>query len=396
MKRALPLRRRITAVLAVGAASLLTSLSLSATSASAQVPTSAPSGCASAGVSKVGRIGGIDHAVSTATGCPAGHSDAVHIDSDPAVGKPPLIYHGGPVMSTHSTGPLVVTPIFWTPRGHTMDPAYGGIIARYLHDVAEASGQRSNVFATLNEYYGTNGKSRYAVKLGEPVVDTRALPADGCQVASTDTQGIYADNTGYDACLDDAQVIAETEHIVTTRHMPRDYGHIYVLFLPKHVESCFNAGSTTDGNTNACTINYQPTAAYCAYHSQDENGMVYANMPFPVYHSGTHYTCGSEARGHKVIETPNGNPDADTEVSPTSHEIMEAATDPDVNSGWYDAYGYENGDECAYTYGTMQGIPGQLWNQVINGRHYLTQEEFSNIDFAKTGGGCIQGTTTQP
>jgi hypothetical protein len=35
-----------------------------------------------------------------------------------------------------------------------------------------------------------------------------------------------------------------------------------------------------------------------------------------------------------VIETPNGDPDADTEVSPTSHEIMEAITDPDVNTGW--------------------------------------------------------------
>jgi hypothetical protein len=123
--------------------------------------------------------------------------------------------------------------------------------------------------------------------------------------------------------------------------------------------------------------------------------MVYANMPFPVYHSGTHYTCGSEARGHKVIETPNGNPDADTEVSPTSHEIMEAATDPDVSTGWYDAKGFENGDECAYTYGTMQGTSGQMYNQVINGRRYLTQEEFSNIDFAKTGGGCVQGTSTK-
>jgi hypothetical protein len=27
---------------------------------------------------------------------------------------------------------------------------------------------------------------------------------------------------------------------------------------------------------------------------------------------------------------------------------------------------------------------------VINGHHYLTQEEFSNKDFAKTGGGCLQ------
>jgi hypothetical protein len=28
---------------------------------------------------------------------------------------------------------------------------------------------------------------------------------------------------------------------------------------------------------------------------------------------------------------------------------------------------------------------------VINGGHYLTQEEFSNKDFFKTGNGCLQG-----
>jgi hypothetical protein len=59
-------------------------------------------------------------------------------------------------------------------------------------------------------------------------------------------------------------------------------------------------------------------------------------------------------------------------------------------TGWYDSSGYENGDECAYVFGITQGTPGQLYNQVIDRRHYLTQEEFSNRDFARTGGGCLQ------
>ena len=29
---------------------------------------------------------------------------------------------------------------------------------------------------------------------------------------------------------------------------------------------------------------------------------------------------------------------------------------------------------------------------MINGHRYLTQEEFSNRDFASTGGGCLQRT----
>jgi hypothetical protein len=78
-------------------------------------------------------------------------------------------------------------------------------------------------------------------------------------------------------------------------------------------------------------------------------------------------------------------------VSPTSHEIMEAITDPDTSTGWYDSSGFENGDECAYVFGPTQGTAGSFYNQVINGGHYLTQEEFSNRDFAATGGGCLQG-----
>ena len=189
-------------------------------------------------------------------------------------------------------------------------------------------------------------------------------------------------------------MIAETQNVVTAGNLPVDLGHIYVLFVPKHVESCFYGGSTTTAQ-NSCTVNHQPSAAYCAYHSMASDGMVYANLPFPLYHSPLQtvpYTCGSDARraGFGAIQTPNGDPDADTEVSPTSHEIMEAITDPDVSTGWYDSSGYENGDECAYVYGPTKGTAGQYYNQVINHNHYLTQEEFSNLDFFKTGLGCLQ------
>ena len=126
------------------------------------------------------------------------------------------------------------------------------------------------------------------------------------------------------------------------------------MFLPKHVEACFHSGSTTT-SANQCAINHYPSAAFCAYHSLAASShVVYANMAFPVYKSPTGFTCGSDG-SLGVVETPNGNADADTEVSPTSHEIMEAITDPDTQTGWYDSSGYENGDECAYVYGATQG-----------------------------------------
>ena len=182
-----------------------------------------------------------------------------------------------------------------------------------------ASGQNSNVYSVLNEYYGNNGKIHYRIRVGFPVNDTDPLPADGCTVASTDTAGIYADGSGYNSCLDDAQLQAEIDSVTAARGLPHNLSHIYVLYLPKHVESCFFAGSTTT-SANACTINYQPSAAYCAYHSEDPSNAVYANMPYPIYSSKTGFTCGTDIN-FGVVESPNGNPDADVEISPTSHEV---------------------------------------------------------------------------
>jgi hypothetical protein len=377
-------RRRPGRTLTVAIASLLGSLAVAAgTAAHASGSNSSELACSAhaTGHARVGHIAGISHAVKS--GCVA------HNLSDQAIGTPPLLFHGGPMMGTPKTGPVVVTPIYWNPAGHPMESAYKKILTGYLRDVAAASGTHTNVFSTLTGYSGTNGTIRYKVALGTPVNDTGPLPANGCSVAGNDKTKIYADGTGYDACIDDDQVIAETDRVVSARGLPRDLGHMYVLFLPKHVESCFFAGGTTTAS-NFCTINHHPSAAYCAYHSMAPSGAVYGNMPFPVYNSDAGFTCSSDAV-YPVVQTPNGNADADTEVSPTSHEIMEAITDPDTSTGWYDSSGYENGDECAYVFGPTQGTAGQLYNQVINGGRYLTQEEFSNRDFFATGGGCLQG-----
>ena len=217
-------------------------------------------------------------------------------------------------------------------------------------------------------------------------------------VDSKDTSGIYADGSGYNACLDDAQVQAEVDAVAAASKLPHDLAHIYVLYLPKHVESCIPAGPTNGpAGSNFCTINYQPSATYCAYHGEDPSNAVYANMPYPIYQSAVGFTCGSDATGagFGTVESPNGKPDADVEISPSSHEISEAITDSDTQTGWYDATGNEIGDECAYVYGRARGGPGRMYNQVINGQHFLTQKEFSNNDFFITGGGCVQNANDE-
>ena len=376
---------------------LVAGIGVAATTPAASAAPSPQRANACGAATRHGHIAGIIPAVSK-TRCPASPRKAsapaggAPKASDPARGTPPLLYHGGPVMMTASTGPLVVTPIYWSPSAYTISSSYSSAINQYFTDVAAASGQTSNVFSVANEYSGTNGQISYAAQAGAPITDTSALPSSGCTVASRDRTGIYSDGTGYSACLDDAQLQTEINKVTSANGLPRNLSHIYVLFLPKGVESCFNPGGTTT-SANQCTVNHEPSATYCAYHSY-ASSTVYANMPYPVYQSGTGYTCGSDS-SLGAIQAPNGNAAADTEISPTSHEVNEAVTDPDTTTGWYDSSGYENGDECAYVYGGTQGTSGALYNQVINGHHYLTQEEFSNNDFGVTGAGCVQSSSAE-
>lgn len=408
MRKSLGKRRVWVTLVLVAAGSA--SLTLATTGAFAQSPSHAAGGCPTTTRigNRVGHKAGIVHPVPVSNSCKASNpasrlpntsgTSAAGVDAN---GEPPLIWHGGAVMGTGETGPLVITPIFWNPPGHPMDPAYKNLITQYLSDVARASGTHSNVYSIAAEYSGTDGTVRYNIRLGNPINDTNPLPASGCTLAATDNTGIYADGSGYNACLDDAQVNSEAHAVATANGLPENLSHIYVEYLPKHVESCFNPGSTTStAGGQACTINNQPTAAYCAYHSFVMPGfsfsntpfeLVYANMPFPVYLSNTGFTCGTNINFPGVIESPNNNPDADTEISPSSHEIIESITDPDTNSGWIDLFGNEIGDECAYRFGTTFGTPGALFNQVINGHRYITQTEFSNNSFFQSGGGCLPG-----
>lgn len=344
---------------------------------------------------RAGHLSGIIPAAPASAACVAANPNA----GQNAIGDPPLIWHGGAVMDTAQTGPLVITPIFWAPPDHPMASSYTDLITQYIDDVAAASGSTSNVFAVATEYFGSDGQNVYNIQAGAPVTATNPLPKSGCKVNHEDTSGIYADGSGYNACITDAQLQAEADSVIAARKLPINLDHIYVVYLPKAVETCFNSGVTVNNQKGAqgCSVNHQPSAQFCAYHGQGGNGLEYANMPFPIYFSGTGFTCGSNARRAGfggVIESPNNNPDGDTVINPTSHETNELITDPDNNgltaSGWFDAAGFENGDECNFVYGPVQGTAGQFFNQAINGHHYLTQEEFSNASFFASGGGCLQ------
>jgi len=277
---------------------------------------------------------------------------------------------------TGQLGYVTITPIYWAPAGYVYTASYKTIINRYLHDVAVASRQNSNVFSVSTQYYqqllpNPIQTLQYAVTAGAELDDTAAFP----------TQGLAGDCTaasGFAICITDAQLQSQLSAFLAAAAKPMNDGNLYMVFFPKTVETCFKA----DGQPNqACSSNI-----YCAYHSglgtTSTNTILYANEPFPAPLNG----CADPWSGPQA---PNGDSYADAEISIVSHEANEAITDS--SGAWFDATGNENGDECAFTYGNplgSTGVVGDLlnsgtnFNQLINGGHYYTQDEFSNQDFA--------------
>jgi len=293
--------------------------------------------------------------------------------------SPPLIFTpNDPVMGGQSSSPgsATITPVYWAPSGYSFTSSYKTIIDGYIADVAAASGTTGNVFGVATEYYQKLGANpnqfiQYSVHAGAEVDISGSYPVQN------GTTGCKADS-GFTACVADAALQSELQTTLTTSSLPVDDSHLYMVFFPPNVETCAGYGSSS---TQACSTN-----VYCGYHdafsdaSASGSPAIYANMPY-----GLPNDCGDPFNG---TQAPNGNFFADTEISIISHEASESITD--WASAWQDAHGYENGDECAYTYGSALGstgvatdasASGTMYNQVINGHHYYTQDEFSNAAY---------------
>lgn len=76
--------------------------------------------------------------------------------------------------------------------------------------------------------------------------------------------------------------------------------------------------------------------------------------------------------------SPNGNAGVDGMISVIAHELEETVTDPNLNA-WYDSSGAENGDKCAWTFGSAQTLlpSGAYYNMSLGGKNFLIQR---NLD----------------
>ena len=229
-----------------------------------------------------------------------------------------LSYHGGSVM----TGTANTYAIFWEPTGNVATN-YNSLIQQYFGDVGG-----SGLYHINTQYTNSSGGYASSSRFAGSWVDTRAYTRSP---------------------LLDSDIQSEVSHALSVTGWKSSINNIFFVFTQRSENICI------DSSRSQCASN-----TFCAYHS-NFGSTLYATMPYAAS-----FSCNP---GH----SPNRN-DADQTINVTSHEQMEAATDP-LGDAWYDSSGYENGDKCAWTFGSINSAGGDVtWN----GHNYIVQKEWDN------------------
>jgi len=145
------------------------------------------------------------------------------------------------------------------------------------------------------------------------------------------------------------------------------------------VSSAISGGLTKDTNGVYFVLTATDVTAtsgfctqYCGWHTYGTISGSAIKYSF-VGNSAT--KCLSSCAG-QTTKSPNNSLGVDAMISVIQHELEETITDPKLNA-YYDSQGYENGDKCAWIFGTTStAANGSKYNQTIGGKQYLVQQNW--------------------
>jgi hypothetical protein len=245
-----------------------------------------------------------------------------------------LVYFGGKVLKTTTSHNVYVN---MSSCGGTVAACWGDP-KKFLEDLSQ-----SNMIHLTDQYVFTTANNRYPA--GTSVFTSIPL---------------FSDNVvGQNELLAVVHAAAKAHGV--------GYGHIYHVFLPKGVDTCFDL-------TNICySPDNPPSFFFCAYHgSVDFSDIGHVLISVEPYQN---------VRGcAEPAPNPNGAL-VDSTNSTLSHEQIESITDPDPfgvgdpRSGWVAAkslvaFQNEIGDLCVI----LTSDPAVM----LNGKKYQLQGEYSN------------------
>lgn len=162
--------------------------------------------------------------------------------------------------------------------------------------------------------------------------------------------------------------------------------HIYHVYLPKNVDTCFESPPGTP--TSTC---YSPdngsTFAFCAYHgaftaTSGNARQTYVYTVEPYQDVGG---CRNNVGNRSLPNALNGADPADPGYSTLSHELFETITDPLLNAWFNGLTGNEIADLCA-----------SFDNFVTVNQHpYVLQSEYSDVNHLCVSANLTGSDTTQ-
>lgn len=270
----------------------------------------------------------------------------------PGLGQGNITYHGGPII--YATR---VATIYWgTTTIYSGGPTPGTI------------GSGSQDGSLVGFFLNHLGGSHYFN------INTGYYDNTGTHVQNVLTYTQYwADNSDPGSAPSDADIIAEVTKAFTTGELTYDPSTLYHVLTGSGV----NLGGGFGG--------------YCAYHGHftwNGNDVKYSAMPYAL----------SPGVGCNLLNgSPNNDPAADAEVNLLAHETEETTTDEDPLTAWYDAANFENGDKCAWLFGsTYTTSNGATANINVGGRNFLVQQNWINVAPQECGLHLLKASITGP
>lgn len=234
-------------------------------------------------------------------------------------------YHGGPVLQSGTN----VVAVYWGAPGYVNRPSGSGVgtddqslIGIFLRSLGGSS------YFNINTTY-TDGAGQ---KIANVVNYTRYWSNDATPPSSPT----------------DADIVAMLQSGITSGALAYDANTAYAVLTGSGIN--LGGGFGTQ---------------YCAYHTHgtitDVDGIrktiLYAAMPYNIQFKSACTSGFAPANG--ALDAA-----ADYEVNTLAHEIEETTTDL-LGNAWYDFFGYENADKCAWTWGTTHTANGGVYNQTM-------------------------------
>jgi hypothetical protein len=233
-----------------------------------------------------------------------------------------ILYHGGPVM-TNAAGVNVYVIWYGNWSGNTATT----IVPEFLSHLGGTP--HWNINTTY--YDASNTHVKNLVSLAGQTTDS------------------YSQGTR----LTDKTVRKVVASAINSGRLPKDTNGLYFVLSSKDVSE----------SSGFCS-------QYCGWHNHGTIATADIKYSFVGDAARCITSCAAQSTG------PNGNAGADGMLSVITHELEETVTDPDLNA-WSFSNGQENGDACAWTFGTEYTTAnGAKANMNINGHDYLIQQNW--------------------